>query len=379
MPFFFEWIDGEMVVTRDFTPSHILPRGTRVVEINGTSSRRILETLMTVARGDGSNDAKRVALLGVRGAETYETFDIFFPMFFHQKSPQLQLSAIDPKGRAIAATVRALTYQQRLSAVPVTETGSGSSFEWRYLSNGAAYLYMPDWALFNSTWDWKTWLAAHLDELAVKKPPAFVIDVRGNEGGLDEIGDTILQRLVPANLGLSPLKQLVRYRSVPERLLPYLRTWDPSFKNWGSSAVALESPWPTAPHVPFFALERGGDDAGMVAASGKHYPGPVFVLVDASDSSATFNFAQVAQQAGLAKLAGQPTGGNRQGIDGGAFFFLHLPKSKIEIDIPLIGTFPAAPQPDAGLQPDIDVPVTAGDIATGRDAVLDAVNARIGR
>jgi C-terminal processing protease CtpA/Prc len=113
--------------------------------------------------------------------------------------------------------------------------------------------------------------------------------------------------------------------------------------------------------------------------SGKRYSGPVFVLVDASDSSATFGFAQSAQQAGVAALAGQPTGGNRRGIDGGAFFFLHLPKSKIEIDIPLIGTFPATPQPDAGLQPDIDVPLTAQDIAAGRDAVLAAVNARIPR
>ncbi len=379
VPFFFEWIDGEMVVTRDFTASGVLPRGARVVAINGTSSKQILTTLMTVARADGSNNAKRVNLLGVRGDETYETFDVFFPMFFHQRSPQLQVSAIGVDGRPFTVTVPALTYEQRRSAVPDTESGSNAAFEWRYLPNGAAYLRMPTWALFNSTWDWKSWLAAHLDELAAKNPPAFVIDVRGNEGGLDEIGDAILQRLVPANLRVTPLKQLVRYRSVPARLLPFLHTWNPSFKDWGSSAVALQHPWPTAPHVPFFALERGDDAAEMVLASGKRYAGPVFVLVDASNSSATFNFAHTAQQAGLAKLAGQPTGGNRQGIDGGAFFFLHLPKSKIEVDIPLIGTFPATPQPDAGLQPDIDVPLTARDIAAARDAVLDAVDARITR
>ena len=48
-------------------------------------------------------------------------------------------------------------------------------------------------------------------------------------------------------------------------------------------------------------------------------------------------------------LVGQPTGGNQRGITGGAFFFLRLPNSKIEVDVPLIGQYPATEQPDGGL------------------------------
>jgi hypothetical protein len=70
---------------------------------------------------------------------------------------------------------------------------------------------------------------------------------------------------------------------------------------------------------------------------------------------------------------GQPTGGNQRGINGGAFVFLRLPGSGIELDLPLIGQFPDGDRPDAGLEPDIPVVPTVSDIASGRDAEMDAV------
>jgi hypothetical protein len=86
------------------------------------------------------------------------------------------------------------------------------------------------------------------------------------------------------------------------------------------------------------------------------------------------------QRRRLGTLVGQPTGGNQRGITGGAFFFLRLPKTGIEVDVPLIGQFPVAATlpPDAGLAPDVLVRPTIEDIASGRDAELEAVLARIG-
>jgi hypothetical protein len=89
------------------------------------------------------------------------------------------------------------------------------------------------------------------------------------------------------------------------------------------------------------------------------------------NSSATFQFADLVQASKLGLLVGAPTGGNRRGINGGAFFFLRLPASGLEVDLPLIGTFPATPQPDAGLTPDVAVAETQEDIAQGRDTVLN--------
>ena len=100
--------------------------------------------------------------------------------------------------------------------------------------------------------------------------------------------------------------------------------------------------------------------------------GKIYVLTDASNSSATFTFALAIRQQRLGTLVGTPTGGSQRGINGGAFFFLTLPDSQLEIDLPLIGYFPTTEQPDEGLTPDILIPATARDIAKGLDPIFQA-------
>jgi hypothetical protein len=386
VPFYFRWLDQRMVVTNDFTPDRRLPRGTEVFSINGTPVQAILDRLMIIARADGSNNAKRIAYLEVTGDSLYEAFDVYFPMFFPQKSMALHLTARRPgetKPRVI--DVEALTYEQRVAPIKAREAarkgGNEVLFEWKYLSDGKAYLGMPTWAVYDSKWDWKSWLNSKLDELAGKNAPALIVDLRGNEGGND-VGNEILKRLVGSDLKISAYRRLVRYRQTPAELNGYLDTWDASFKDWGEAAVDLAEPWPTSPPVHYFALKKYDDDSaggGVIHPVGKPFHGKVYVLVDANNSSATFQFAQIVQQNHLGTLVGRPSGGNQRGINGGAFFFLRLPKSKIEMDLPLIGNFPASPQNDAGLTPDVLVTPTLQDIIEGKDAEMAKVAALPGK
>ncbi len=377
LPFYFNWLDHHMVVTTDFTPTHELPRGTEILAINGTPSTDVLARLMTIARADGSNDAKRVASLNVSGDSNFETFDIFYPIFFPEKSTTFTLliqRLSGPKPGLIQ--VEALSYEQRIAPIQSRQSDRNSTdvqFEWTYLPDGAAYLRMPTWALFNSKWDWKGWLNTHLDELVEHEAPALIIDLRGNEGGLD-VGNTILSRIIQRDLPLTQTKRLVRYRKIPDSLAPYLDTWDPSFKDWGAAAVDLPQSWPTAPPVPYLALSSSGDSSagGTIPAQGNRFRGRVLVLIDATNSSATFQFAQIVQANKLGTLVGEPTGGSQRGINGGAFFFLRLPNSHIEMDLPLIGYYPASSMPDSGLTPDIAVTPTKDDLAHNRDVVLAA-------
>jgi C-terminal processing protease CtpA/Prc len=192
---------------------------------------------------------------------------------------------------------------------------------------------------------------------------ALVIDLRGNEGGTG-VGDSILARLTPRDLRLDGFRRLVRRRSVPERLRPYLDTWDRSFLDWGDQA--------TGPRDGFYTLTRYDDEPGasVVRASPRPFRGRTLVLVDASNSSATFEFAQAVRRSRLATLVGQTTGGNQRGINGGAFFFLRLPNSGIEVDLPLIGFYPPGERPDAGIVPDVAVEPSAEDVARGVDTEL---------
>jgi peptidase S41-like protein len=381
VPFYFKWLNRKMIVIEDFTPDHRLPRGTEISSINGIPVGTILDRLMTIARADGSNNAKRIAYLEVTGDSVYEAFDVYFPIFFPQTDAPLQLSAQRPgEKNPQTLTVTALTYEQRIAPIKAREAGrkggDDAIFDWNYLQDGTGYLRMPTWALYNSKWDWKTWLDSHLDELADKSSPALIIDLRGNEGGND-IGDEILKRLVHSDLKIATYRRLVRYRQTPAALNPYLDTWDPSFKNWGTDAKELEQAWPTAPPVHYFALTKYGDEPGgydVIRPAKKPFLGKVYVLIDASNSSATFQFIRIVQENKLGFLVGQSTGGNLRGINGGAFFFLRLPKSQIELDLPLVGAFPASPQPDTGISPDVPVTPSIADIVAGKDVWMEAVD-----
>lgn len=383
LPFYFVWIDGNIIVTRDFTPGHVLPVGTKVTKINGIATSAILAKLVNVARADGSNDSKRIAQLAVSGDNNYETFDLYYPMFFPHKGDNNTLIIRKPKKRAMEQiTVAALTFEQRIAPIKLREQqrkgGNDALFDWKYLADGSAYLKMSTWALYDSKWNWKQWLNQHLEDAATRNSPALILDLRGNEGG-DDVGDIIIPHLLDAPITVSSMHRLVRYHKVPDDLLPYLDTWDKSFRDWGNAAVDLTQPSPTTPAgVAYFKLIRSDDDAtgDVIKPAGKRFHGKVFVLIDANNSSATFQFAQNIQSHHLGKLIGQPTGGSQRGINGGAFFFLRLPHSGIEMDLPLIGTFPTAPAPDAGLTPDLPVIPTASNIAAGYDSVLAAaVNA----
>jgi C-terminal processing protease CtpA/Prc len=174
------------------------------------------------------------------------------------------------------------------------------------------------------------------------------------------------------------MRRLVRYRTVPDDLVPHLDTWDKSFRDWGPAAVDLPAPWPTAPtDVTYLKLTRYDDDetGEVIRPAGKRFHGKLIVLIDATNSSATFQFAQAVQSHQLGTLIGQPTGGSQRGINGGAFFFLRLPHSGIEMDLPLIGTFPATAASDAGITPDIILKTSAADISADRDTGLAAAMA----
>jgi hypothetical protein len=108
------------------------------------------------------------------------------------------------------------------------------------------------------------------------------------------------------------------------------------------------------------------------------FKGNTYLLVNAANSSATFYFAEIAKENNMATLVGETTGGSQQGLNGGMMFFLRLPNSTIEIDIPIIGSF-SAEKPQGGIQPDIIVAQTVQDLIKGEDKVIEETRSLIKR
>jgi Peptidase family S41 len=356
LPFAMRWVGEGMFVTSE---QERLPRGTQIGAINGVPVRTMLAALLPYARADGNNDAKRRSLLNLRGLTQYEFFDVFHGLVYGEPPGGVfKLDVKAPDGKISVVEVPALTTAERHAQLPQVAEDA-PLWEWRVSDQGVAVLAMPGWALYNSKWDWQAWLAERLDAFAADDAAkGLVVDLRGNEGGLD-CGDLILERFLRADSAL-PMRRLVRYQKTPAHLNKVLDTWDPSFRDWGDKAKRFDD--------RFFALPAGET---TVKPKGTRIDKPLVVLTDAANSSATFAFAQRVKTSRVGKLVGEATGGNQRGINGGAFFFVRLPASGLEFDLPLVGTFPLQPAPDAGIEPDVKVDVAAVDLATGIDAQME--------
>jgi len=357
LPFEFDWIGGRMIVLADRS-GHGLPRGTEIRSINGMANTDLLRRLVPYARADGSNDAKRVAQMGMRNIDRFETFDIYQGIICPPDNGMFRVRYRTPAGRSGEAEVAALTHSERLANRHTLETDGTSEPFWTWeMKDGVAILTMPSWVMYNSKWDWEPWLKERLDSLRGAK--GMVIDLRENEGG-NECGNAILARLSGKDLALQGYRQLVRYRRTPKDLDPYLDTWDESFRAIGEPGTEVGRGF----------YELGIEDSDTIAAVGPKLDLPVAALVGPACSSATFSFARRARESGLVRLFGETSGGNLRGINGNGYFFVRLPASGLEFDMPIIGNFPQKPQPDRGVLPDVAVAPTAMDIAAGRDPAM---------
>ncbi|MEQ7874739.1 S41 family peptidase [Sphingomonas sp. ASV193] len=358
LPFEFVWLDSSMVVTRD--PSGALPAGSVITALNGRSPKTLLRDLVPLVRADGHNDAKRISLLEVQGTEHIETFDVFQGLVAPPPGGIHRISAILPSGAIKTFEMPGIGLAARKAQMPLSAatTPIAALWTWNVRDDGIAVLTMPTWATYQSKWDWRSWLSERLDHIDGAR--GLIVDIRANEGG-EDCGDEVLARLISKPYVPPQLQQRLRFTRTPRSLDPYLDTWDNSFRTLGVGGKALENG---------FILRPGGEAQLSIEPKGKRLDVPVRVLISPVNSSATFQFAQNFRAVGGGKLVGLPTGGNRRGINGGCFFFVRLPASGLEFDLPLVGQFPTVPQPDAGLLPDISVQRTRLDIASGKDATL---------
>lgn len=361
LPFAFRWIAGSMVVTQDHSAAAAVPVGSVVKAVNGVPSPEILARLLPYVRADGSNDGKRRALLSPTGTDAIETFDVFYGLLYG--APRRGIFQLRTRAPGAAADtlieLPPIDLARRVSLVQATDPSSAAPlWQWQMGEDEVAVLTMDSWAVYDSKWDWQGWLNDRLSSLTGAK--GLIVDLRQNEGGND-CGDLILARLSGTDIQRPPADRLVRYRQTPKALDPYLDTWDDNFRNWGADAEPFND--------RYFRLKR--TDNGVIAAQGPRVIVPMAVLTSPQNSSATFQFASLTRSLGLGKLIGGTTGGNQRGINGGAFFFVRLPESGLEFDLPIMGHFPPGHPPDAGLLPDIAAENSAADAAAGHDSVME--------
>ncbi|MDG1255279.1 MAG: S41 family peptidase [Glaciecola sp.] len=361
LPVLFQNIQNRWYITHNLSDKSIIRPGTEIIAINNIEVATISATLAPYFSVDGDNSARRAYLTQLLPTSSYQLFDAYFPLLFgqDQSDTTYKLTLRLPNtGRQLIVDVNGRTLKQRQAALVELEpelADTRNSLQFRTLNdNQIGYLKIGTFATYNLDFDWREFYTQAFAAFNTESVEHLIIDIRGNGGGLDLpmllLGE-FLSNSVNQSLPFTPVRP---FATVPESIKPYLKTWDQRFYTQTSMAM------PTLEQVD------------------TTFSGKVWLLVDGANASATFMLAKQYQDAGIATLVGQPTGGNLRGINGGGIFFLTLPNTQIEIDIPIFQYLPTGVTTDKlntitnqGLMPDVMIELQASDIQRQTDGVLN--------
>lgn len=370
LPFTFRIIENRMLVEMDLSDGKDIGERGEILAINGISVGSIFSKMMEYIAADGNNDAMRMDRLQLTGLGSREFFDLYFPLLFPPRNGQFELEVFDfEKGEkktvgtaAISRPVRFERMQKRYGPLP---ENYDDLWEFRIIDDRVGYLKMGTFVTYKMTLKWKKFMAEAFEHFNQQKVEDIVIDIRGNAGGMDEVSEELAKYIVKQESMYPASRFLQSFEVIPERLRPYLGTWDKSFYDYSGKVRPVEN--------GLFESKKAKQNDLVFRPTGKATKAEVWLLVDASNSSATFHLAKTAKANGTATLVGQATGGNLKGTNGGGIFFLTLPNTKVEVDIPIFGSYPLGEMPDRGVLPDVEVQRTVEDFLKGRDVELEKV------
>ncbi len=365
LPFTFRVLGEKIFITESVIENFDIPRGAEIVAINGISTQTILKETAKLVKADGANDGKRYADLNTFGIGGYfEMFDCYFPLLYPPTNGQYTVEIKRPDSeKTEELTVGTVSSAERTNTLikknPNHITNADQLWKLEFWDNNTAYLQLGTFDVFQLSFDWSEFLKNAFQEIKKRKIKDLVIDIRWNEGGQDEVLFFIGQNMTKQPIKIPQRQDLVRYNKISAELKPYLFTWDNSFFDLSSKTKPLNN--------GYFLFT--GQNITEIQPLKNAFDGNVYLLVNASNSSATFYFAEIAKENKLATLIGETTGGSQKGLNAGTMFFLRLPNSNIEIDIPIIGSF-SEDKPSEGIVPDVIVKPTFEDLINGEDKTL---------
>ncbi|MEM6398184.1 MAG: S41 family peptidase [Bacteroidota bacterium] len=376
LPFSFQWRDERMIVKLDATAGKILPLGTEVISINGYSAQSILETMRKYVPSDGPAVGPKDGFLSLRAFPwRYELFDAAFHLLYPPTAEGYLIEFKTPgqEGK-IKEYVKPLTRRERTEIIaqryPNHPQKAADLWHLDLSNDKVAVLTLGEFAVFGKggiDFDYSDFFADAFFQINASGVEKLIIDIRENQGGNDPVVAELLSYILHRPQKETYFEGAMRYRSFPEQLRPYVKTW-------GSSIPEFFDPKPGKPSEEgeyYIYPKAFKPERGMKIKKGAFW-GEVVFLTGRVNASLGFYLAHYVRHNEVGTLIGETTGGCQCGLNGGNLALLRLPNTDLELDFPIMGGFALDEVPAIGIVPDIEVVPTVQDEATGNDPVMEA-------
>jgi len=369
LPFSTKIINEKMYIHHNVSEDDRLVKGSEVVSLNGVKVADIFQTLLNVTNADGSNDAMRYYKLQILGYGEHTDFDLYYSLFYPISGKKLELGFIAPgETEEFTTSIDPLTFQEREQRIVSSFSDIPQSYDdlWSlsYPAENVALLRLGTFVTWKMEMNWKKFMKDAFKEIQEKNIQHLIVDIRGNGGGLDAPSTVLVRNIIEKPFIVKVNQPYSKYTKVADEIKPYLSSWN-------NDAYDISNQVKPADNGLY--ISKNANKEFKLSPVKNSFKGKTYLVVDASNSSATYILAKNIKAKGVATLVGQTTGGNLKGINGGQMFFLTLPNSKVEVDIPLWGAGPGINQPDQGVVPNIIVEPSIQDLINNVDTEVKTI------
>ncbi|MEK6301949.1 MAG: S41 family peptidase [Acidobacteriota bacterium] len=334
--------------------------GKEIQSINGIPASRIIDTMLAAVGADGDVQTSRevrisgtrflgnlIWLLGLKSP-----YDLVVSDPGSKQQQKVRLNGIELPKMGEASKAR---YPQ--------DDSSGPAATLKFADDGKiAQIRIAGFGGFVDAEKKKgirEFYKESFEAMEAKGSKSLIIDLRGNGGGEDELGQLLVSYLIN-----EPFKY---YDDLVINAMTF------SFGKYTSSNLK----------IPEGLVEKRADGKvhairhpnwGTKQPSKPHFAGKVFILIDGGSFSTTSEFLSQAHFHKLATFIGEESGGGYYGNSSGFMPLVTLPNTKLSVRVPLMTYYMAVSgykRASHGVIPDHPVEHTIADLIVGRDKEME--------
>jgi hypothetical protein len=355
-------LEGErLVVVRNYSATDTTIRpGMLLVAVDGHSTNDILRRIMPALPADGVIETGKRARIASSFGEQY--------WLFVSPSAEFTVTARDASGRVVTTRLAGIPRKERAAERnPVNARVLAGESALRRPDEVVALRWLDDKiAHLRIRWfdgdDFTRAIDSVFAAMREKDTRALILDLRGNPGGVDELGAMLVSRLVTA-----PFRYFDRIHLASVR--PSFNTWLPGTSERLAAGVL---PDPAGGYLVTPALHPGVAEQQPARTP---FRGRVVVLIDGGTFSTAADVAAVLRHLNRATFVGEETGGGYEGNTSGLNALVTLTHSRLGLKIPMYGYWNAVSAPtqrSRGTIPDRPVPGIVDDLMRGVDTPMQA-------